>query len=360
MLLVVHNYEGGTAMFSTPNNTQQGDDRSEQSLPAQAGFGPGSSARPRWAVRIAGALGVCAALSAALFVVVSSGLGSTTTTIASDQLKAVTVAVTAPTSNSVIAADQVTVRGTVSPANATVQVQGQPAAVGNGVFTGTATLHGGKTTIDVIGSAPGATPGSTSIVIARESSSSTAGKTQATPQAATPAIAYAGSGETSCGEELAVGPDTTCAFAENVRSAYDSTGPGTVMAYSPATNRTYAMSCSTGEEVVCTGGDNASVYFPSDSAGAAYETTQPNSGEATPEVAHAGSYASETACGDELSVGPDTSCAFAENVRSAYENDGPGTVMAYSPATHRTYAMTCSDGSQVVCTGGDKASVYFP
>ena len=34
--------------------------------------------------------------------------------------------------------------------------------------------------------------------------------------------------------------------------------------------------------------------------------------------------------------------------------------MAYSPVTHKTYAMTCSDGSQVVCTGGNKASVYFP
>jgi hypothetical protein len=84
----------------------------------------------------------------------------------------VSVAVTSPTGGSVIAANNVTVRGTVSPPNAVVQIQGQPAAVGNGVFTGTATLHGGKTTIDVIGSAPGATPGATSVAVTQQSSGS--------------------------------------------------------------------------------------------------------------------------------------------------------------------------------------------
>lgn len=207
-------------------------------------------------------------------------------------------------------------------------------------------------------------PSSTSSAVPHQSP---AGKTATThpapaPTAATPAIVYAGSGsgETACGNELAVGPDTTCAFAENVRSAYGGTGPGTVTAYSPVTNKTYAMTCSAGDEVVCTGGDNASVYFPSDSAGAAYETTQPSSGEATPSVAHASGYSGKTACGDELSVGADTTCAFAENVRSAYDSTGPGTVTAFSPVTHKTYSLTCSAGDPVVCTGGDRASVYFP
>ena len=199
-------------------------------------------------------------------------------------------------------------------------------------------------------------------MVARQSAGGTVATTHRSPAAATPAIAYAGngSGETACRNELAVGPDTTCAFAENVRSAYDGTGPGTVMAYSPVTNRSYAMSCSTGDAVVCTGGNNASVYFPSGSTGDSYGTTQPSSSEATPPVAHASGYSGETACGDELSVGADTTCAFAEDVRSAYESSGPGTVMAYSPVTHKTYSMTCSAGDPVVCTGGDRASVYFP
>jgi hypothetical protein len=63
------------------------------------------------------------------------------------------------------------------------------------------------------------------------------------------------------------------------------------------------------------------------------------------------------ACGAGLQIGSRTSCAFAENVRAAYR--GPGTVMAYSPVTHRTYAMTCSAGATVVCSGGDGAWVSF-
>jgi len=343
-------------MTSTPNNPQQGPDHSEQSIPDRVGSGR--------VLRISGALGACAIVVAALFVLVSSGIGSATaSTTAAEPATTVTVAVTSPTSDSVIAADQVTVRGTVSPANATVQVQGQPAAVGNGVFTGTATLHGGKTTVDVIGSAPGATPGSTSIVIARQSTATTPATTRPVSPATTPAVvpsAGGSSGETNCGGELAVGPNTTCAFAENVRSAYEGSGPGTVMAYSPVTNRSYAVTCSDGPSVVCTGGDDASVYFPGQSAGDAYETQRQGSGDPTPAVASAGSYAGETACGDELGVGPNTTCVFAENVRSAYQSSGPGTVMAYSPVTHKTYAMTCSDGSPVVCTGGNDATVYIP
>ncbi|HWX43895.1 MAG TPA: hypothetical protein VNY52_01065 [Solirubrobacteraceae bacterium] len=85
--------------------------------------------------------------------------GTTTTTMTTGG--EVSVVVTSPTSGSVIAENSVTVRGTVSPPAATVQVQGHLAAVGNGVFTAAAELHGGRTTIDVIGSAPGDVPGST-------------------------------------------------------------------------------------------------------------------------------------------------------------------------------------------------------
>ena len=350
-------------MDTTPQHTQP-DHNSEQLTADQTAPGLQLPTRSRRSTRrTSRAIGLGTTAAIALLALAVSGCGSTTTTTTSaENASAVTVALTSPSSGSVIAADQVIVRGTVSPANAVVQVQGEPAAVGNGVFTGTATLHGGKTTIDVIGSAPGATPDSTSIMVARQSTGGTAATTHPAAAAATPAIAYAGSGsgETACGSELSVGPDTTCAFAENVRSAYDGTGPGTVIAYSPVTNRTYAMSCSTGDEVVCTGGNNVSVYFPSGSAGDSYGTAQPSSSEATPPVAHASGYSGETACGDGLSVGADTTCAFAEDVRSAYEGSGPGTVIAYSPVTHKTYSMTCSAGDPVVCTGGNRASVYFP
>jgi heat shock protein HslJ len=112
-----------------------------------------------------------------------TGCGSTNSSAGSGT---VTVVVTSPTGGGVIAADNVTVRGTVNPPNATVQVQGRPAAVGNGVFTGTATLHGGRTTIDVIGSASGATPGSTSITVTRQSSRDSKGSQHSSGRSASP------------------------------------------------------------------------------------------------------------------------------------------------------------------------------
>jgi hypothetical protein len=253
---------------------------------------------------------------------------------------AVQLTVTSPTSGSVIASEQVTLSGTVSPADATVTIQNHKAAVGNGVFTGSASLHPGKTTIVVIASAPGAAPVSTTVVVARPSAprhhpSKPAGVTTV------PAVAPAPT-QSNCGDGLTAGANTSCAFAENVRVAYEQSGPGTVTAYSPATNATYEMSCSYGPSVVCTGGNDASVYFTSGSA-----PSDPPADYGT------------RSCGAGLEAGPDTTCPFAESVRSAFETNGPGTVDVYSPVTHQTYAMSCSEGSPVVCTGGKEAAVYI-
>jgi Glucodextranase, domain B len=191
--------------------------------------------------------------------------GSTTTTTTTTGGE-VAVAVTSPTSGSVIAGSSVTIRGTVSPPTASVQVQGKPAAVGNGVFTGAAELHGGKTTIDVIGSAAGEVPGSTSVAIVQQSNNSSGGSKTSSSSIATPQVAHEQPGnsvnETSCGGQLAVGPDTTCSFAESVRAVYERQGPGTYEVFSPVTEKTYSMTCSSGTPVVCSGGNNASVYFP--------------------------------------------------------------------------------------------------
>jgi hypothetical protein len=71
------------------------------------------------------------------------------------------------------------------------------------------------------------------------------------------------SGATSCGGGLSVGANTTCGFGENVREAYRSSGgDSTVTAHSPTTNQRYVMSCSSGSPHVCTGGNDATVYFP--------------------------------------------------------------------------------------------------
>jgi len=214
----------------------------------------------RGAWRLAGV--ACSLISAVSLVACGSTTTTTTTTGG-----VVSVVVTSPTSGSVIAGNSVTIRGTVSPPSATVQVQGRPAAVGNGVFTASAELHGGKTTIDVIGSAPGEVPGSTSVVIAQQSNNSGGGsKTSSGSSNATPGVAHQqpgqSAGQTACGGQLAVGPDTTCAFGESVRAKYNQEGSGTYEVFSPVTEKTYSMTCSSGTPVVCTGGNNASVYFP--------------------------------------------------------------------------------------------------
>lgn len=205
---------------------------------------------------VAGGIAIIATLTAC---------GSSTTTTTTTTGGEVSVIVTSPTSGSVIAGNSVTVRGTVSPPSATVQVQGKPAAVGNGVFTAAAELHGGKTTIDVIGSATGEVPGSTSVVIAQQSNNPSSGPKTST-SGATPQVAHEqpgnGASETPCGSQLAVGPATTCSFGENVRQAYNSRGPGTYQVFSPVTEKTYSMTCSSTTPVVCTGANNASVYFP--------------------------------------------------------------------------------------------------
>ena len=69
----------------------------------------------------------------------------------------------------------------------------------------------------------------------------------------------------NCSGSLSVGPNTTCAFAENVEYEYFAeigSGSGTVTAYSPVTEKLYSMYCTAGEPHECSGGNNAAVYFP--------------------------------------------------------------------------------------------------
>jgi hypothetical protein len=264
-------------IMSTASNSQPPSSYDAESPVPGIQEGAPSSSRSRKSRRLAGLAG-----SAGLIAIIGAGLsgcGSTDTRTISNAAATtpapVAVVVTSPTSGSVIAANNVIVRGTVDPSTASVEIQGKPAAVGNGVFTGTATLHPGKTTIDIIGSAPNEVPGSTNISVTEQTDSPSghSGASAPPPSApnatssATPGVAYEqpaeySSGQTSCGGGLAVGPDTTCAFAENVRNSYEDEGPGTYEVYSPVTEQTYRMSCSYGTPVVCTGGNDASVYFP--------------------------------------------------------------------------------------------------
>ncbi len=72
-------------------------------------------------------------------------------------------------------------------------------------------------------------------------------------------------GATACAGGVSLTGPTSCGFALNIAEAYRSSGPGTVTAYSPATNRTYYMNCSGSSPTVCSGGNTvggATVYIP--------------------------------------------------------------------------------------------------
>ncbi len=72
-----------------------------------------------------------------------------------------------------------------------------------------------------------------------------------------------GGGSSDCGGGLSAGANTSCGFAENVEGTFRSQGPGTYDVGSPATGGTYSMTCTESSgSVTCTGGNDASVYFP--------------------------------------------------------------------------------------------------
>jgi hypothetical protein len=66
-------------------------------------------------------------------------------------------------------------------------------------------------------------------------------------------------------------------------------------------------------------------------------------------------------CGGNLSVGANTSCAFAAYVEAALSDAGGGsrTLSVYSPTTGKFYTMTCVAGVPTVCRGGNNAVVYI-
>lgn len=101
----------------------------------------------------------------------SSGGGAvkatSVTTSATKSAPAAQVQVTEPSDGSTIRHTQISVRGTVAPVTAAVQILGQPAQVSNGVFDKTVPLHPGTNHIDVVASGSGMTPGTTSITVTR-------------------------------------------------------------------------------------------------------------------------------------------------------------------------------------------------
>jgi len=92
-------------------------------------------------------------------------------------------------------------------------------------------------------------------------------------------------------------------------------------------------------------------------------SSSPSSGESSGGGSSSGGSAptSAASCGQGVSAGSATSCAFALNVARAYFEAGGGspTLSVYSPVTNQTYTMRCSAGAPTVCRGGNNAVVYI-
>jgi serine/threonine protein kinase len=147
-------------------------------------------------------------------------------------------------------------------------------------------------------------------------------------------LPLAPSGTTSCGGDLSVGPVTSCGFAQNVEQAYDQTSGGNrpVTAFSPATGVSYTIDCTGGSPHACTGGTTkgGSLYFPVRATGSPVATPPTSTTTATvtstspptsPPTGLPTAPGNLTACDQNISAGPDTSCPFAENVFVAYAAD---------------------------------------
>lgn len=81
---------------------------------------------------------------------------------------------------------------------------------------------------------------------------------------------------------------------------------------------------------------------------------------------HAVAHIHYTACDQNISAGPHTTCGFADNVFRAFAQEAAqgseeASVTATSPATGRAYTVSCDTAHSVtVCTGGSDAHIRFP
>jgi hypothetical protein len=85
----------------------------------------------------------------------------------------------------------------------------------------------------------------------------------------------------------------------------------------------------------------------------------------TPAPHHTGAHVHYTACDQNISAGPHTTCGFADNVFRAFAHEAAqgseeGSVTATSPATGKAYMVRCGTTHGVtVCAGGADARIRF-
>ncbi|MGO9972271.1 MAG: hypothetical protein ACLP01_05575 [Solirubrobacteraceae bacterium] len=205
------------------------------------------------------AIGLCALVAAALL----SGCGSSSTVTRTSTSLAprVVVRITSPANGASVDGGNVTVTGTVDPAGASVNVNGDQASVSGGTFVRRVSVPAtGQSTIEAIATAPERSPGAAAILVSSAANGGSAGGPAGGGASGTSGGAPTDS--SSCGGGLSVGPSTSCAFARKVQAAYMGQGAGTYQVYSPVTKQQYAMTCMASNVIVtCQGASSAYVYF---------------------------------------------------------------------------------------------------
>ena len=139
----------------------------------------------------------------------------------------------------------VTLRGSVTPDDATIEVNGVTTKADQGFWSVRVPLNYGKNSIVIRAAHQGFADGSASTVLVRKHGHGGGGG--------------GGGGEAwhDCGGGLSANGNTTCGFATNVQFDY----PHTSSVFSPTTRQTYSMSCSGVAVITCRGGTNAAVRW---------------------------------------------------------------------------------------------------
>lgn len=114
----------------------------------------------------------------------SSSDSSATTAPPTTAPPQVAVQVSNPADRSTVEYQKLTVRGTVTPATAAVKVRGQDAVVNDGVFQKAVGLNPGVNRLDIVATAPGATPATTEVTVTYTSAAQAAAKEKAAKEKA--------------------------------------------------------------------------------------------------------------------------------------------------------------------------------
>jgi hypothetical protein len=162
---------------------------------------------------------------AAALSMLAVGCGSSASSTAASTVRHISLAVISPATPYVTSAQRVTVRGLVSPAQASVQIAGVPAVVAAGLFSASIGVHGAHNELQVVASAPGAVPVHETLIVLRPSARSRAHPLQYEIASARPASA--------------AGAARTGGARSDTRSAVPSVGPRSqsrhTHSHSPAT-----------------------------------------------------------------------------------------------------------------------------